>query len=145
MFSFLRKTALWIIALPVLIWCLGLTSNQIVLTANHDKFPVMWNDYKTADYVLSLEHKALSKDSRVAEQARFSLEALREEGFLDNKHVLMTSDTHFNFLADWIDLGNAVYSIGDFLLMGGENALEYAPIIWVAVVIGKLRKKEDRY
>ena len=50
MFKFLRKTALWIVALPLLCFILGAASNQAVPIANHDKFPVMWNDYKINKY-----------------------------------------------------------------------------------------------
>jgi hypothetical protein len=55
----------------------------------------------------------------------------------------MTHDTKLNFLADWIDLRDATYSLGDFLLYAGSAGLEYSPIIWCVVVIGRLRKKED--
>jgi hypothetical protein len=141
MFKFLRKTALWIVAVPLLFIYLGAAANQAVLVANHDRFPVMWNSYKAVHYELAIEH-AIEKDPEDV-QAHFDLVALRTEGYLDDTHVLMTTNTHLNFLADWIDLKDATYSIGDVLLLLGEKASEYSFPIWCAVVIGRLRKHEE--
>ena len=143
MFNFLRQTALWILLLPALTFGVGLASNQAVLVANHDRFPVMWNSYKAASLRYATEKAAQSDDPNVAEQAAFDLEAFNDEGYLDDTHVLMTSKTHLNFLADWIDLREATYSIGDFLLYLGEFGLKYAPAVWLAVAVQKLRKREE--
>ena len=141
MFKFLRKTALWIVALPLLCWTLGLASNQAVLVANHDRFPVMWNDYKVSQYAQEI-NKVAEGDDPEAAKAKFDLVALVEHGYLDDTHIVMTEDTHLNFLADWIDLRNT-YSPGDVLLIAGEFGMTYSPIIWCVVIIGRLRKKED--
>ena len=141
MFKFLRRTALWIVAVPLLCWTLGLASNQAVLVANHDTFPVLWNEAKVNLYRYHAQ-KTVEAGSEDAEDASIKL-ALLEHGYLDNTHVLMTHDTKLNFLADWIDLRDATYSLGDFLLYAGSAGLEYSPIIWCVVVIGRLRKKED--
>ena len=138
MLKFLRKTALWVVALPLLCFFLGAALNQAVLVANHDKFPVMWNDAKVNLY--RLEATKAAEDGN--EQAEIAL-ALLEHGYLDDTHCLMTKDTHLNFLADWIDMKSATYSPGDLVLELGESGLIYAPFIWATIVIGRLRKKED--
>jgi hypothetical protein len=142
MLNFLRKTALWILFTPALIFGTGVASNQAVLVANHDRFPVMWNSYKAESLALSIEKAANSDDPAEAEQAAFDLEALHD-GYLDDTHVLMTSKTHLNFLADWIDLKSATYSIGDLLIDIGEFGLKYAPVVWLTVAVQRLRKRED--
>jgi hypothetical protein len=148
MFKFLRKTALWIVLVPALIFGVGVASNQAVLVANHDRFPVMWNSYKAASYALSIEKEAAdaedsgNEDARV--QAAFDLEALHD-GYLDDTHVLMTSKTHLNFLADWIDLKSATYSLGDLAIDAGDWGLKYCPFLWFGIAVGRLNKKEDRY
>jgi len=139
MFKFLRKTSLYILAVPVLIFGLGCFSNQVVLWANHDKFPVMWNEYKVAQEALVIEHDTHSKDPKVAEQAKFDLEALVDYGFIDDTHCVMTSKTHLNFLADIVDLKSATYSIGDGLLIFGEWMFPFAPFIFLFDVTRKLR------
>jgi hypothetical protein len=139
MFKFLRKTSLYLLAIPVLLYSLGFVSNQVVLLANHDRFPVMWSDYKVAEYDRMLHEKALSKDKEVAEQAKFDIYALESEGFIDDVHCVMTSDTHLNALADIVDLGST-YSIGDGLLYLGEWLFGFVLFLFVFDVVRKLRK-----
>jgi len=143
MFSFLRKTALWIVALPLLCLGIGIGLNQAVLNANQDRFPVLISSYEVAQYALELEKGTQSKDADVVEEATFKLEAL-DAGYLDDTHVIMTSKTHLNFLADWIDAGS-VYSPGDLLIYAGEYSLTYVPFVWVTVVIVRLNRREDKY
>ncbi len=154
MFSFLRRTSLYILAIPALVFGLGLLSNQAVLVANHDKFPVMYNDYKVNEYRLELQHKlaicrvatapdtdATDTDTSMVdpcEPIEFRLEALKF-GYLDEVHIVMTSKTHLNFLADWIDLGT-IYSIGDALLELGEWGFGFIFPLFVFDVARKLRK-----
>ena len=149
MIQFLRKTALWILAVPVLFLALGIASNQAVLVANHDRFPVMWNSYKAASYELSIEKEAAdaedSGDEAAQIQAAFDLEALTTQGYLGDTHVLMTSKTHLNFLADWIDLKSVTYSLGDLAIDAGDWGLKYCPFLWFGIAVGRLNKKEDRY
>lgn len=139
MFRFLRKTALWIVAVPLLCFYLGAGLNQAVLAANHDKFPVMWNDAKVNIYRLEAT-KAADEGN---EDAMVAL-ALLDHGYLDDTHCLMTKDTHLNWLADWVDLKRATYSPGDLLLGLGEDGMVYAPFVWAFVAVGKLRKIEER-
>jgi hypothetical protein len=143
MFKFLRKTALWVLALPLLITFLGIASNQLVLKMNHDQFPVMWSDYKVAQYEAHLEKEAQSDDVDGARQAQFDLMELESEGFIDDTHVVMTSKTHLNLLADIIDFHTATYSVGDMSIELGDYLWSYAPLVWGLVIIGKLKDQKE--
>ena len=59
---------------------------------------------------------------------------------IDEVHCVMTSKTHLNFLADIFDMHDAIYSIGDFLLMLGEWFSVFAPFVFVFDVTRKLAK-----
>lgn len=142
MFKFLRKTLLWIILLPLAASFLGTVSNQLVLNANNDTFPVRENNAKIAYRVLRLEELAQSKDPRVAEEARFRLLAL-SHGYIDSTHVVMTDETHLNWLADIIDFHTATYSVGDMLIELGDWSFEYASILWLGAVASRLYRKTD--
>ena len=48
--ALLQKTALWILLAPIAITFVGVASNQAVLIANHDKFPVMVNSTKLTEF-----------------------------------------------------------------------------------------------
>lgn len=150
MLKWLKKTALWIVAVPLLTYYLGAGLNQAVLVANHDRFPVMWNSYKALKYEFEIVKAAEetcgdgeNANPEICADAQFDLKALQYAGYLDDTHVLMSSKTHLNFLADWIDLKSATYSPGDVLLMLGNLGMEYAPWIWAAVALGKLSRKEE--
>jgi hypothetical protein len=151
MFKFLRKTSLYLLVAPWAIFGLGCLSNQVVLKANQDRFPVMWNSYKTAEYgkMLATELREWEKEAQApdadpdaaegCESIAFRIEGLHY-GYLDNTHVLMTSKTHFNFLADWIDLKTATYSIGDGMIELGEWLLVFSPFLFAFDVVKKLQK-----
>lgn len=123
MFKFLRKTALWILLAPIAFGFLGAASNQAVLIANQDTFPVSVNLVKARD---------MRPDAVVLEDGTV---------MLDDVHCLMTPRTHLNFLADEFDLGG-IYSIGDFGLILGEWLWPFAPLVWGLTVLEKLRKQE---
>ena len=108
MFNFLRKTALWIVLIPWAIFGVGFASNQLVLIANHDTFPVEANTIKERILVA----KATVKYQDMAQE--LSMDPDLPAGMIDDTHCLMTSKTHLNFLADVFDRGNGIYSIGDF-------------------------------
>lgn len=117
---FLAITRIWILATPFLLVLLGAGSNQLVLAANHDKFPVMVNERKTAQ---------LAPDAH---------------GIIDDEaHCVMTSETHLNFLADWIDMRTAIYSPGDLILEAGIYTQDWAALVWGAVLALALYKRED--
>jgi hypothetical protein len=137
MFNFLRKTSLYILAIPVLFTFLGAASNQAVLIANHDTFPVMVNDKKLAEMSRSTDKEQSIENHFVKPTPAF------EEGdtvMLDDVHCNMTSETHLNFLADIFDMKDAIYSIGDFMLMLGEWLGSFTFAIFVFDVVRKLRK-----
>lgn len=140
MFKFLRKTFLYILAVPVLITGIGIASNQLVLIANHDKFPVMINALKVSQIKHSQKHKAPESiiESILNPQPANEPSVYDPDGMLDDVHCVMTPDTHLNFLADVFDLGNT-YSVGDFLLMLGEWLSAFAPFVWAFAVIRKLQ------
>ena len=142
MFNFFRKTSLYILAVPVLFTLLGAASNQVVLIANHDTFPVMVNDKKLAEMtetkekfpVMELKLHKVFKPTPAQEK--------NDAVMLDDIHCAMTSKTHLNALADIFDLKDAIYSIGDFMLMLGEWLGSFTFAIFVFDVVRKLRKHE---
>lgn len=120
--SFFRSTALWIILLPYLVYFFGAASNQLVLWANNDTFPVKVN---------------LAKAQHMAPDA---IKLPDGTIMLDEVHCLMTPKTHLNILADNWDLNReGIWSIGDFLLDLGDWLGTFAPFVWGAIVVGKLR------
>jgi hypothetical protein len=111
---FLRVTMLWVLLVPHAVYFLGAASNQAVLIANHDKFPVMITPER---------------------------EAAETEGGMwphDNAHCVMTPQTHLNFLADIFDMRVYTESIGDMMLEFGVWLNTFAPFVWAALVIRKL-------
>jgi hypothetical protein len=114
--AFLRYTALWILLLPPAFHFVGAASNQLVLIANHDKFPVMENDWRASNETVL-------------------------NGIIDpGGHCLMTSDTHLNFLADIFDFHDGIYSIGDLMLMTGDWLDSFCIYVWLALIIKKLHE-----
>jgi hypothetical protein len=146
MFKFLRRTSLYILAVPVLLWGLGALSNQVVLFANNDKFPVMWSTYKVAQYENALVQKAKSDsilDPDKVQTDQLAIVALEQDGFLDDVHCVMTPETHLNLLADIFDLRDATYSIGDFMLMLSEWSFAFLPFVFLFDVTRKLKAVKD--
>ena len=135
MFSFLRRTSLYLLAIPVLFTFLGAASNQLVLLANHDTFPVMVNDKKLQEMTEPEE-----KPTGIQFAKPMSAFAADDAVYLDDVHVAMTSHTHLNFLADVFNLHDAIYSIGDFMLMLGEWFGVFAPFVFVFDTTRKLAK-----
>ncbi len=111
---FLRETYLWVLLLPFALQFVGAASNQAVLIANHDKFPVMVND---------TVRDIMQPDAN---------------GLIDKEHCVMTAQTHLNFLADIFDFHTAWVSIGDLLLDLGAWLGTFCPFVWGFAVIRKL-------
>lgn len=133
MFKFLRKTSLYILAIPVLLVWLGAASNQAVLQANNDRFPVLINETKMREF-----------NSEKVEFGPMSITVVKPANvdsdgvvMIDDIHCVMTSKTHLNFLADVFDLGN-IYSIGDFFLILGEWLMGFAAFVFLFDVVKKL-------
>ena len=134
MWSFFKRTSLYILAIPVLFTFLGAASNQLVLLANHDTFPVMVHAKKLQEMTEPREQKAINFNKPIP---AFETD---DAVMLDEVHCVMTSHTHLNFLADVFDLKDAIYSIGDFLLMLGEWFGVFAPFVFVFDTTRKLAK-----
>lgn len=137
-----KKTYLYVLAFPLLLIFLGAASNQLVLCANHDTFPVNINELKVQKlthpkdilFNLELTHTTF-QDSAESEGPKVLSDGTV---MLDEVHCVMTDRTHLNLLADEFDLGN-IYSIGDFLLMLGNWLWGFAPIVWGTLVVNRLK------
>src|ERR1700675_4283495 len=102
MMHFLRKTSLWILLLPAALGGIGAASNQLVLIANHDRFPVMINS--AASELVSLKQGVAyeqavdrandpEEEPRSREAAALTAEKIKimhETGMLDETHCIMT-------------------------------------------------------
>lgn len=115
---FLAVTRVWILLLPLFVGFVGAASNQLVLAANHDKFPVMLSPRKVDQWKPD------------------------EQGMIDDVHCVMTKDTRLNFLADWIDLKAETDSPGDLLLDLGGYLEIFAPVIWALLMISDALRRE---
>lgn len=111
MLTLLRRARAWILAVPLTLSFIGAASNQAVIYANHDRFPVMLNSAKVTHY---------EPDA---------------DGMIDKVHSVMQPTDHLKFLADWIDLGDGMYSPGDLLLMLGDWLWTYAPLVWAICLL----------
>jgi len=120
--SFLRTPFLWVLLLPYAFIFAGAASNQLVIIANHGKFPVRTNAVHALKWV--------------------DPENPLPDGMLDEVHCIMTDETHLNFLADIIDEHEAVKSVGDLALEFGEWSNTFAPFLYIGLVIVELKKKE---
>lgn len=123
MLRLLRSTALWILLLPYAATFIGAALNQLVLLANHGRFPVAWNSARLAG--LDQSTLVVGNDGVV---------------MLDNVHCIMTSKTHLNFFADILDFGDGIYSIGDELLKLGGWFDTFCIYCWICVVVPRLRR-----
>ncbi len=119
-----RASLLWMLLLPYLMVFIGAASNQAVLIANHDQFPVMVNPVKLGDFVDSPE----------------AFDRLLSTGMIDTVHCVMTPKTHLNALADVFDLGS-IYSVGDFLIEGGAGLQEPLLIAWLAIILYREKQR----
>jgi len=137
MFNFLRKTLLWIVLAPLVVTWTGIASNQAVLIANNDTFPVRINPVKLYDWTDD------GKNIKVIQP--YELPRLYPHGLvsIDDVHCLMTPETHLNLLADNFDFHTSIQSIGDLLINLGEWSNQFAPILWFGAVIAKLARRED--
>jgi len=153
MMNFLRKTALWMLLLPLATYSVGVASNQLVLIANHDKFPVIKNSANTQRIELTqyLEYQeylatvnspdSTADDRQAAAQEAATIKIMHESGMIDRVHCLMTKQTHLNALAGIFDLHNATHSIGDGLLYLGEWLWSPCLLLWGFVMVGKAHKQ----
>ena len=144
----LRSSFLWVLLAPFAVQGIGAASNQAVLIANHDQFPVMVNPVKLEE-LRPLKHgdeedtvadivAALTGTKKPAAKKPSALVIIADDaGMLDEVHCIMTDQTHLNFLADVFDMHDGIYSIGDFVLMLGEWMYGFCPLVFVALVFKK--------
>jgi hypothetical protein len=131
MFKFLRKSLLYIVLAPFAIMGLGTVSNQAVLYTNNDTFPVRINPVKTLDW--SNEGKLIKFVPAIP--------GILPHGAVfinDNMHVVMTPQTHLNWLADIIDFHSHIYSIGDFAIELGDWLNGFAFYVWAGALLRKI-------
>lgn len=121
---FFCSSLLWLLLAPTAFIGAGAASNQLVLIANNDRFPVMAN---------SVHLKQMS----LMDSGTFTESGQPIDGMLDDVHCVMTNNTHLNFLADIFDVHDAVYSIGDFSLMLGERLDYFCFPAWVLIMLRK--------
>lgn len=135
--NFLRKFPYWyLVAIPVLTFCLGVASNQVVLVANHGKFPVMINEVTQEKFCTP------SPDINPASIPRNACE--KGGQFMDETHSVMGENSHLKVLSDIFPLGKQVYSIGDGFIFLGDWMLSFGPAMWLGLTIRKLAaRKED--
>jgi hypothetical protein len=135
--SLLRASALWILILPSAVTFLGISSNQLVLFANHDTFPVKENIVKfMAD---AKSRPALMELNAKAWEANPSAPVM-----LDDVHCLMTGKTHLNLLADIFDFqSEGIMSLGDLLLDLGSWLGTFCFYVWATVIISRVRVRSD--
>ena|SRR5690348_12120841 len=105
----------WLLISPFALYALGVFLNVIVISANHGMMPVAM---QTA-YGEALQRAG----------------ALDSSGILDASHKVMQAKDHLKILADWIQIPHdGTYSIGDELMMLGDNIQKYFLGAWLALV-----------
>jgi hypothetical protein len=139
--KFLRKTYLWVLAAPILAIVLGAASNQAVLIANGDKFPVQLNQYEIDKF--HARHNVSLEDVINEILGGGSKDIPLPPDMLDTVHCVMTKDTHLNALADVIDLGGDHLSVGDLFIQLGEWSWDFAPAIFLVLGVRKLNEASD--
>jgi len=127
--KFFYSSFLWLLLAPTAFIGAGAASNQLVLIANHDRFPVMVNSVQL-------------KKMALMDSGTFDESGQPIDGMLDDVHCVMTDKTHLNFLADIFDLREAVYSVGDFSLMLGEKLDFFCFPAWVFLMLRKRWEEE---
>ena len=137
----------YLLAVPVLALCLGHISNQAVMLANHEAFPVMVN----------AKDEKLIHDRQVQERLAEIFVAISAgsqgpfvdpripqalDNYIDRQHVVMDGSSHLKLLADWIDWGEGVYSPGDVLILTGLYTLPSGLFGWIVLLLRRLYELE---
>jgi hypothetical protein len=150
MFKFIKKLPYWyLIAIPLLLTFMGAASNQAVLIANGDKFPVLVNNERIEEMCKPPQPKEDNflasllpslKLGTLAQPAYIDKQACSAGGDFfdgDSIHVIMKADSRLKFMADIFDFHGDIYSIGDGLIGIGDWMLSWAPLAWLVLVIRK--------
>jgi len=135
----MKRIPYWyLLAIPILFVGFGAALNQVVLIANHDSFPVMINAEQLENTCSPQEDVGASDFLNGDAQTVVNLNLCTEGGeFLDDTHVIMTSKTHLNFLADVFDLGGSICSVGDLGITAGSWMWDFAFPAWIVLIIRK--------
>lgn len=128
MFKFLRKTKLYVFAIPFLLWALGAGMNQIAINANHDSMPVLHNAGSVGKFIHTDEGYPVQSQG---------------VWMTDSRHSILTSETRYYILCDIIDFGNVKYSLGDGVLELSRWMDNVIPYIWGLALYAEVRKKEE--
>lgn len=145
--KYLRRFPYWyLVAVPALLFGLGVLSNQAVLVANHGKFPVMLNPAWMSKMcsLPTIESEGIDPDDKetIAEFnkliAQIPASSCRKGGeMIDKTHSVMGPSSHLKILSDIFPLGS-IYSIGDAGIHLGEWLLEFSPFMWLALTLRKM-------
>lgn len=138
-----------ILAIPIFLILSGAASNQAVLVANWGKFPVMVNE----QYAAKIDKRncdgqdIFDPDDPDGHGDNFSLldtsvpkydaektVACQHSQFIDDTHSIMGKNSRLKYLADYVALGDTIYSPGDGLILLGYWLFSYAWIIWATLV-----------
>lgn len=158
-FKSLFKIPYWyLIAVPLLSIGLGAASNQAVLIANWDKFPVMANNERIVEWCKPPAPKNTidlfqlvapiappvkppkKHDIFAAQPAHIDVQACSAGGDFfdgDDVHVIMHKESKLKFMADIFDMHGDIFSVGDGLISAGEWAIDWTPLAWLILVIRK--------
>jgi len=144
MFKFLRTTALWILLAPTALNWIGAASNQVVLYANHDTFPVSINPIKLQKFTGGEPSPDPTDPTggRTIASGGHVFVLPDGEVLMDETHCVMTEKTHLNWLADVFDFHDSIQSIGDLLLDLGDWTGSFALYVYIFVVSAALLRKE---
>lgn len=134
--KYLRRFPYWyLLAIPALIFGLGVLSNQAVLIANHGKFPVMMNPSWMAIKCAPIAPDDDDYDLVPAISCRKGGE------MIDRTHSVMGPNSHLKALSDIFPLGS-IYSIGDAGIYLGSWLWDFMPLMWVGLALRKLYRSE---
>jgi hypothetical protein len=128
MLKFLRKSKLYLFAIPFLLWTLGAGMNQIAINANHDSMPVLYNAGNVRAFVHVDEGYPIESQG---------------EMLTDGIHSVLTSESRFYILCDIIDFHNVKYSLGDGVLFASRWLESVIPYVWGLALYAEVRKKEE--
>lgn len=122
MSRFIRSSFLWVLLLPLGLTVFGAASNQLVLWANNDTFPVKVNPVKAQKFtgpdIVQLDDGTI---------------------MLDDEHCVMSSKTHLNILADnWDFKDEGIESIGDLLIELGGWLWTFCPFVWGFAILWRI-------
>jgi len=136
--KFLIETFVWMLLLPVGLIIAGSLSNQLVLWANYDKFPVMVNPAKMQ--VMTDATPVVNPDGSITVKGGHFVILPDGTIMMDPTHCVMTKKTHLNFLADVFDFHEQIESIGDLTIELGQWLWVFAPYLWGAIICLKVYK-----